>query len=149
MEDFHGNWGIRRTDGYSRDFLVDIFGETEAETIVQRERGMSTEHVGVDLLRSEATVRIPEEVLERAELELRRIDFIRECRESRDPRKNTRFSGSVPVLDVDKLIGDIMGVRDEFLNTQMNVVTTSCMEAKLQRIFHQFLNFGSEYTKYI
>lgn len=124
--------------------------ETLAERTVRQERELSTRHVKIDLLKAEAEVDIPDKVLELIELNDRKIDFIKECRESRNPMKVGRFPvGGTMVLDTDKLLNDIKRVREEFINQPITAMTTSYMETKLELIFENFLNYHETYTKYI
>ena len=124
--------------------------ETLAERTVRQERELSTRHVKIDLLKEEAEVDIPDKVLELIELNDSKIDFIKECRESRNPMKAGRFPvGGTMVLDTDKLLNDIKCVREEFINQPITTMTTSCMEAKLEVIFYEYLNYHETYTKYI
>lgn len=123
--------------------------ETLAERTVRQERELSTRHVKIDLLKAEAEVDIPDKVLELIELNDRKIDFIKECRESRNPMKVGRFPVGTMVLDTDKLINDIKRVREEFINQPITAMTTSYMETKLELIFENFLNYHETYTKYI
>ena len=124
--------------------------ETLAERTVRQERELSTRHVKIDLLKAEAEVDIPDKVLDLIELNDRKIYFIKECRESRNPMKAGRFPvGGTMVLDTDKLLNDIKRVREEFINQPITAMTTSYMETKLELIFENFLNYHETYTKYI
>lgn len=123
--------------------------ETLAERTVRQERELSTRHVKIDLLKAEAEVDIPDKVLELIELNDRKIDFIKECRESGNPMKVVRFPVGTMVLDTDKLLNDIKRVREEFINQPITAMTTSYMETKLELIFENFLNYHETYTKYI
>ena len=123
---------------------------TEAQRIHEEEKRLSNAYVKIDLLKREATIKIPYEVRDLLERNEQKIEFIHECQKSKDPRKNCRFPvGSTLVKDIDALIEDIDNVKDTFLNQQLNLETTTLMEQRLQLIFHRFMTDKNSYTKLI
>ena len=124
--------------------------ETLAEREVRREREMSTRHVKIDILRERAVVEIPDKVWELIELNERKLDFIKECRESGNPNKERIFPvGCTMVLDTDKLFKDLEHLKNDFINEEMTAMTTYQMETRLEWIFDEYLNYHETYTKYI
>lgn len=124
--------------------------ETLAERTARRESELSQKHVQVDLLKAEASIDIPDKVLDLVRMNENKIDYIKEVRESGRPSDINRFPvGCTMVLDTDKLVEDIQSVKSDFIGHPIDGITTSCMNTRLECIFENFLNHHETYTKYI
>lgn len=124
--------------------------ERYIEELHEEEKRLSNGYVKIDLLKHEATIKVPDEVIDLLERNEKKIEFIQECLKSKDPRKNCRFHlGQTPVKDIDALVDDINKVKNIFLHQQLNLVTTTLMEEKLKTIFHRFVTDDNSYIKFI
>lgn len=124
--------------------------ETLAERTARREKELSKKYVKIDILKAEAFFDIPDKVLDLVYLNECKIDYIKETRESRRPSDTNRFPvGCTMVLDTDKLIEDINRVKSDFIDQPIDVITTACINTRLECIFENFINYHGTYIKYI
>ena len=112
-------------------------------------RIISTNHVSLDRLTLRVTIAIPEQIRNMIYEEKRKIKYIEECRNSRDPRKKRIFSNhtTIEVLDIDKFYDQLENLKSVYVFEMMTQEIAERMECDVKQIFNNFIN--RVYVKYV
>lgn len=111
---------------------------------------ISLDNVEANILDGSVAIQIPKLVNDEIERNKKCVDYINECRNSMNPFRKSIFPiGSATILNVRQLFNDIQDITNNFMHLQLTQENIESMNAQLDEVYSQFLNYNKKYITHI